>query len=752
MATDLGKIAQTLEGEYDSSKIYNKLDTVTSNGSSYVSKINNNNQPLSNNLAWQLSAQKGIDGEDGKDGENGTNAQSFNFKGNVENYPSLPNSGNTINDAYYNEEDGLTYIYNGNSFPAQGKGVDFKGSNKMPIWSAKSWAPNSQVIKDDILYNAPEGADPSDIPGESDKWVSLEGTNPALIGVNKIPVGTELISELIGSSLDNTDLWNDGYINAAGGISGIGGTWRHTKNFYPIEGINHFKLAIYGNSCIAFYDANKNLLLAYKTPNTSATTYYNADYTPPANTKYFKFSHYTGLSTSNISVKTLSVTYSVTDNVFVLSNEVDEKIENKVKNITGADIIPVGTNIIAELTGSELTNAELWGDGFLNSLGNVQAGSGWHYTKKYYKLRKGTYSPFLIFSGNAKAIIYSAPGVIKEVITNASGTYTSSITFTEDVWLRFSHSGTSTATIAFINTTPLNPIFVTSENIAAYAPATGNKAIRETYLNSFKARRKRPIVTIISDDGQPHNLQWFIPLLDEFRVKATFAMIGSRILAADNGTGTVSITSDQTRSLYQAGHDIASHTWSHTANWSTALTLDQIDDEMSRNKVFLEKITNSPVNMFISPFGLRSSAIDNILSRYYDTNFITDVNKSVALPVDNYFIYRTSFDADDANPSLLWDSTLKPAIDDALANNKWLIFAIHPQYTQYNSWANKEARKNELRTLLQYCKDNNIEVTTANRAYDYFKNHVDIGVKRVDLKYYKLGMDMTEENVNYFEI
>lgn len=48
---------------------------------------------------------------------------------------------------------------------------------KIPIWSATDFAINAQSIKDNFIYIAPNGADATDIPGESDKWVSL--------GVNK---------------------------------------------------------------------------------------------------------------------------------------------------------------------------------------------------------------------------------------------------------------------------------------------------------------------------------------------------------------------------------------------------------------------------------------------------------------------------------------------------------------------------------------------------------------------------------------
>lgn len=132
MATDLGKIGQTLKGEYNSSTIYERLDVVSSNGNSYVSKIDNNNFPVTDTTAWQLNASKGDTGNTGPigpigntgpAGPTGSNAQSFNTKGNVATYANLPTSGNVINDAYYNLADNKIYVYNGTSFPANGSGI-----------------------------------------------------------------------------------------------------------------------------------------------------------------------------------------------------------------------------------------------------------------------------------------------------------------------------------------------------------------------------------------------------------------------------------------------------------------------------------------------------------------------------------------------------------------------------------------------------------------------------------------------------
>lgn len=63
---NLGKIVMTPVGEYIDGESYRFLDLVEENGSSYVSIIPNNINPLSSDT-WQLVAKKG---EDGIPGEN----------------------------------------------------------------------------------------------------------------------------------------------------------------------------------------------------------------------------------------------------------------------------------------------------------------------------------------------------------------------------------------------------------------------------------------------------------------------------------------------------------------------------------------------------------------------------------------------------------------------------------------------------------------------------------------------------------
>ena len=64
----LGKVGVVPKGEYNNATSYQRLDIVTYNGQSYISKANTTGNLPTDTTYWQLLAQKGSDGQDGEDG------------------------------------------------------------------------------------------------------------------------------------------------------------------------------------------------------------------------------------------------------------------------------------------------------------------------------------------------------------------------------------------------------------------------------------------------------------------------------------------------------------------------------------------------------------------------------------------------------------------------------------------------------------------------------------------------------------
>ncbi len=155
----IGKLDISPKGEYIQGSVYSVLDAVSNEGSSYISLINDNVEPLENTEAWMVSAKKGdkgnpfvyedftpeqlqelhfrfedftpeqlqslkVKGDKGDKGDTGY-VEVFKYKGNVPTYSYLANIVDPqVNDGYGVVADGLVYVYNGEAFPPDGDGMD----------------------------------------------------------------------------------------------------------------------------------------------------------------------------------------------------------------------------------------------------------------------------------------------------------------------------------------------------------------------------------------------------------------------------------------------------------------------------------------------------------------------------------------------------------------------------------------------------------------------------------------------------
>ncbi len=103
------------------------------------------------------------------------------------------------------------------------------------------------------------------------------------------------------------------------------------------------------------------------------------------------------------------------------------------------------------------------------------------------------------------------------------------------------------------------------------------------------------------DDGP--NASWTPPLLDlldQFSVRATFFLLGSRAAAQP----------DLVRRISRAGHAVGNHTWSHPNLARTCA--HRVRDELARTSDALGQILCQPITLFRPPFGSRRPAVFRI--------------------------------------------------------------------------------------------------------------------------------------------
>ncbi|KAG9041873.1 Carbohydrate esterase 4 protein, partial [Tulasnella sp. UAMH 9824] len=108
-------------------------------------------------------------------------------------------------------------------------------------------------------------------------------------------------------------------------------------------------------------------------------------------------------------------------------------------------------------------------------------------------------------------------------------------------------------------------------------------------------------VAITFDDGPYTWTEDIVKTLKTYNAKATFFVNG-------NNWGCIYTTDNERRlkAAYNAGHQIASHTWSH-ANWTT-LTNDQLKKEMTKTDTALKKILGVKPAYVRPPYGSYNQA------------------------------------------------------------------------------------------------------------------------------------------------
>lgn len=225
MATDLGKISQTTEGAYDNTKIYERLDTVSYQGSSYLSRINNNSQPLSNESAWQVSALKGEQGIQGIQGETGYKT--------IGGEPINPtDSAPTIVQFYkptLSSEVGIPYP---NLIPAE----DTEGNS--------------------VILTAKDGYDTL-FYFDGLVWTKSETLLP-IIDIN--PIYKNINESLNGSLYIDFDFEAGKYLVPSAGVTVNSGDWNTSEKILVSSGLLYEILGLQGYLSLCFFDIDGNFV------------------------------------------------------------------------------------------------------------------------------------------------------------------------------------------------------------------------------------------------------------------------------------------------------------------------------------------------------------------------------------------------------------------------------------------------------------------------------------------------------------
>lgn len=240
---------------------------------------------------------------------------------------------------------------------------------------------------------------------------------------------------------------------------------------------------------------------------------------------------------------------------------------------------------------------------------------------------------------------------------------------------------------------------------------------------SYRPKEKYPIVSFITDDGHISTKNWLTPIFRDRGLRCTIAVIGKNL------TNPSYMSIEDVLSHYHEGFDIANHTYYHEQGFN----YEEYDENVAKGRLVLNQY-GIECPMFVSPWGEGGWRLE-IVKKYHEANFRTRFTLENPPPLTTYSINRESIDT-----KTLADH--KAAVDYIEANGGWLVFVIHPQYSEY---ANNPTRKQDIADTIDYIIGKDIPILTARMGFEFYKNYVEIGSRGIDGSYYLMGMDGSED-------
>lgn len=210
-------------------------------------------------------------------------------------------------------------------------------------------------------------------------------------------------------------------------------------------------------------------------------------------------------------------------------------------------------------------------------------------------------------------------------------------------------------------------------------------------------------VTFRLDDGWTSQYQNALPKLNSAGMKATF-YIATHRLFEDGFTGYMN--QSQLQDIFDDGHEIGAHSKNHV-NLLT-LNASQQQAQIAGSRQDLINWGYGPVNSFAVPFGAYNNSIITMVQNAGFLNMATSDGQEMNHPsVSKYQLTRFPI----LNSTTV--AQVKVAIDQADANNEWLILMFHEVNTGGRTYAITPAKFNE---IVDYVKAKGVPVVTVSQG------------------------------------
>lgn len=297
--------------------------------------------------------------------------------------------------------------------------------------------------------------------------------------------------------------------------------------------------------------------------------------------------------------------------------------------------------------------------------------------------------------------------------------------------------GSNWIPIAEIN---LNPIAEVDQRLTQQLAETASLSATSDFRTNYY---EGPLVSFVFDDGRIEDWERFKPIFESEGVPGCVNVIVSSV-----GNNNF-MTWDQLKELKDMGWTVASHTMTHPN--IRDLTESEIEYEYGESSRILKR-HGLDYDILVMPHGATTELSRKISRKYYKmaVNIVRPQLSNKIPYIDNQNMTRVaglSQKVAGVEPTL---EECKAMVDEAIANNDYIIFEDHSHYDIYDN----TRKLDELRELIQYIKLKGVPIVNLSESFEMKCNIIDFG-ERDTGNYYRLHRDgsvSSDEDSNVYEI
>lgn len=244
---------------------------------------------------------------------------------------------------------------------------------------------------------------------------------------------------------------------------------------------------------------------------------------------------------------------------------------------------------------------------------------------------------------------------------------------------------------------------------------------------ALSKRQRKPMMTFVDDDGHDNFLLKWPSIISDKSVPVTCCVPTEFVGKYSNTMSWAEI-----ESLPALGVEVISHGHEHVD--LRGLTEGELESQFSQSKDLL-RAHGIDTNFIAYPFGYANALTKSVASRYfrggigaYPGGSAINVPPIASFSTLRYPLGNASYDY--TLPAL------KARVDEAVAQNGWLIWMSHAEYDSFD-----ETQLGYVREMIDYARSLGVEIVSLEQGYNRIGNVVESGEAAGEVDYFAVSCD-----------